>query len=65
MLATANLSRGIAHVRTTRPTHRWTNQHGQAHQQVNETGEHVAVKGGAGLGVRIYLNIYSIGRFPC
>ena len=45
MLATANLSRSIAHVRTTRPTRRWTNQHGQAHQQVNETGEHAAVKG--------------------
>ena len=44
MLATANLSRSIAHVRTTRPTHRWTNQHGQAHQQLNKTGKHAAVK---------------------
>ena len=40
MLATANLSRSIAHVRTTRPTHRWASQHGEAHQQVDKTSEH-------------------------
>ena len=46
MLATANLSRSIAHVRTTRPTHRWASQHGEAHQQVDETSEHVASERG-------------------